>query len=316
MARVLVDLVALLLVEIERHAPWLRVRDCIVHRELVAQALRVDALEAFGQLQLVAVNGPVAVAAEPRAVREIRRLDHERVALEVTARHTEPQPHVRPGPRTIVERYHARFVDHLVADHDVARRLHDLRAVAVDHGQDRARRPARDAAVVVREIPVRRGETPRASRPSLGQPLLAGRRQSRQPTVRRVHHHRCRMRRRFRPLEPVTRRVDRRRILGRELALGQRILVLRDLLVVGVDAGGVLLVRELCPRAELRGALERHADRVVARVGAAQIGIAPWRARRIGGECRGCEQCARHAHDRRDTHRHPLVDQRPSPSRA
>ena len=59
--------------------------------------------------------------------------------------------------RTAVERHDARLVDHLVDDRDVARRLHDLRAVVVDDRQDRAREAARDAAVVVAAIRVRIG---------------------------------------------------------------------------------------------------------------------------------------------------------------
>src|SRR5688572_21692207 len=78
----------------------------------------------------------------------------------------------------------------------------------------------------------------------------------------------------------MPRSVDRRSIAGRELALGQRILVLGNLLLVGIAALVVFCVAELGPSAELGRSLELHADRVVARVSAAQVGIAPRRPRR------------------------------------
>ena len=106
----------------------------------------------------------VAVAAEARAIREVRRLDDERVALEPAARIAHPHLHAGACVRAAVERDHARLVDHLVADHDDAGRLDDLRAVAVDDGNDRADEPARQAAIVVREIGVRRAGKPRPRR--------------------------------------------------------------------------------------------------------------------------------------------------------
>ena len=56
--------------------------------------------------------------------------------------------------RPAVEGHDARLVDHLVADRDQARGLHDLVAVVVDDRQDRAGDAARDAAVVEAAIGV------------------------------------------------------------------------------------------------------------------------------------------------------------------
>ena len=115
-------------------------------RHLVAQGLRIDTPEPFGQHQLVAgpaVRGPAV---------EVGRADHERVAFPVPTRVAEVLPQVGRQRRTAVDRHHAGFVDHLVADRHVAGALHHARVGVVDGRVDRVGHPARDAAVVEREV--------------------------------------------------------------------------------------------------------------------------------------------------------------------
>ena len=147
MARVLVELVVRLLRDRVADGEGRRVHHWIVHANAVVDHLRIDAREALGDLQLLAVR-PVRRA---DAVGEIRRLDDERVAFPVAARVAHVLPDVRADVRTAVERDDARVVDHLVADDDLVRCLHDAQAVAVQHRRD-ARDPARDAAIVEREV--------------------------------------------------------------------------------------------------------------------------------------------------------------------
>jgi hypothetical protein len=179
MARVLVDLVSGPAVEVECDGPRPRVRRGIVDRELVAQRVGVDAPQPLDEQQVFAVQGAVAVAAEPRAIGEVLGFDDERVAVEPAARVAHPHSDAGAGMRAAVERNHARFVDHLVADGDDAGRLHDLRAVPVDHGQHRADQAAREAAIVVREIRVRRRQAAVAASAAFRHALLTGRRQLR-----------------------------------------------------------------------------------------------------------------------------------------
>jgi hypothetical protein len=68
------------------------------------------------------------------AIAEVRRVDDERVAFPVAARVAHVEVNVRARVRPAVERDHARLVDHLHRDRDVARCLDDLVRVAVDRG--------------------------------------------------------------------------------------------------------------------------------------------------------------------------------------
>ena len=63
-----------------------RVRAGIVDGRAYSIISRVDAREALGELQLLAVRRAAAVHADARLVGEVRRLDHERVAFPVAAR--------------------------------------------------------------------------------------------------------------------------------------------------------------------------------------------------------------------------------------
>ena len=54
--------------------------------------------------------------------------------------------------RTAIGRNNANVVHHFVANRHISRRLHDLEAIAVDHGKNRPGHAARDAAVIVAPI--------------------------------------------------------------------------------------------------------------------------------------------------------------------
>ena len=95
-----------------------------------------------------------AVAADAGHPIEILRHDDQRVALPVSARVAHVGLDARREMRPAVERDDARLVDHLVADDDEARRLHDLVAVVVDGRQERSHDAARDAAVVEAAIEI------------------------------------------------------------------------------------------------------------------------------------------------------------------
>ena len=86
------------------------------------------------------------------AIGEVGRLDDERVALPVAARIAHQLAEAAADVRPPVERDDARLVHHLVDDDDRVRRLHDARAVAVDHRQPRSGQAARDAAVPEAEV--------------------------------------------------------------------------------------------------------------------------------------------------------------------
>src|SRR6476660_3092107 len=75
------DAVAVERRERERYRPWPLVRLRIVDRHLVLHDVFRDSLQAFGELQLRAVPVAVAVHADRRLIREVRRLDDELVAF-------------------------------------------------------------------------------------------------------------------------------------------------------------------------------------------------------------------------------------------
>ena len=202
---------------------------------------------------------------------------HENVDLAAKAREL----------RAAVERDDARLVDHLVADHDVARRLHDLVAGVVDRRRQRPDHAARDAAVVEAAIRVRiGGAAALALLPGGSLACEASFRQRRDTAVRWIDDQR-RLALRVAALEPVRRRRHRaadgsarRRggVLEREVGIVENLLV-RELRL----AGGVLLVREPIPRPELLVALHRHADHRRAGPDSGEIRVAPRRARHSVG---------------------------------
>ena len=127
------------------------------------------------------VRHAAAVDADARSVREVRRLDDERVAFEAAARAAHPLANAVVERGAAVERDDASVVDHLVADRHGLRVLRDAHAVAVDDGQQRADHAARDAAVVQREV-VEVVERPRAERAA----RLRARRRLRPPASARA----------------------------------------------------------------------------------------------------------------------------------
>ena len=126
-------------------------------------------------------------AAIAGVLREVRDVDDERVAFPVAARVAEIRADRRREVRPAVERDDARVVDHLVANRDVARALHDLRRVVVDRRENHMREPARDAAIVSIEIlgPVERRAPSGSARPTAAAPRRAPRR-SRTECARRA----------------------------------------------------------------------------------------------------------------------------------
>ena len=107
----------------------------------------------------------VARSAIRRLVGEVRRLDDERVAFPVAAAHrrrTDGSSTAMCG--RVVERNHARVVDHLVGDRHEARALMDVIRVAVDGRHHRAGDAARDAAVVEAAVFPRVGRAASLSR--------------------------------------------------------------------------------------------------------------------------------------------------------
>ncbi len=143
-AAVLVNLIARLARDRHPERPRLREGGRIVDVDFVVDHFRIDAREALDHAQSFAVRR----AADGGPVREVPRLDDERVAFEVAARITHEEMDARAKSRPAVERNHARVVHHLVADDHGVGRLDDARAVAVHGRHERPDRPARDAPVV------------------------------------------------------------------------------------------------------------------------------------------------------------------------
>src|SRR5215471_21841717 len=79
---------------------------------------------------------------------EVRRLDDERVAVEVGARVAHVALDFRFEVWTRVEWNEPRLVHHLVPDRDPARRLDDLVGVAVDGRRHRTGNSTRDTSIV------------------------------------------------------------------------------------------------------------------------------------------------------------------------
>src|SRR2546428_2711019 len=97
----------------------------IVGREVIADRVLGHAREALGQTHVL------ARALEREFVRQIRRFDHQRLALPMTAVAPRPLPDVWRQVRTSVERNDADVVEHLGENHHVSGRLHDLVGVVV-----------------------------------------------------------------------------------------------------------------------------------------------------------------------------------------
>src|SRR5206468_912544 len=78
----------------------------------------------------------------------------ERVALPAPSGIPHVEMKLLADVRPVVEWNHARLVDHLVADRDVAGTLHDVVRIAVNSRQHRAGQAASDTPVVEAEIKV------------------------------------------------------------------------------------------------------------------------------------------------------------------
>ena len=299
----LVHLVGLRL-EVEGRGPGTRPRRRVFDRHLIAQGVGVHAPEPLGQHQLV------ARAAVRRAAVEVGGADHQRVTLPVRAGVAEVLAQMRRQGRTAVDRHHARLVDHLVADRDIAGALHQPGVGVVDGGIDGVGHAAGDAAVVEGEVLVAVERAVAEAAPDaalLARPRLGAER--RHPSVGRIDHHRSPARR-LPALEPM-----RRRRGGR--ADGTRIGSVRRLdlelgVVGGQLLGGLRLARgELrlgqgLAFAELGRPLERHAQLGLAGPKALQVGLAP---RRLEGAGRRlamdhCQAGAQQHREKNETLRH------------
>ena len=173
---------------------------------------------------------------------------------------------------------HAILVNHLVADDDVPGPLLDVGAVAVDSRQNRADHPPSDAAIVV-AVKFRGLVLPEETQAVLSLAALPLGRQRRKASVRRIDDERRRVRQRRAALEPVPRRVVGG-LVFLELRLRTLAVVLGHLFRIRLVAARELFIGQRRAGAELLRTLEGHANRVVARVRAADVGIAPRRPRR------------------------------------
>src|SRR6188472_124240 len=123
---------SLLVVALQRDAnrPRLRERRRIVDGDGVVDRIGVDAREALDETQRLARSSEVGL------VREVRRLDHKRVAFPVTARISQILPNALADVRAPVHWDDPRLVNHLVRDDDEPRALNDAHNVAVTAGID------------------------------------------------------------------------------------------------------------------------------------------------------------------------------------
>ena len=111
----------------------------IVDGELVEQRVAGHAPEAFRQAQgrTGADRGGHRRVEAGHLVGEVRRLDHQGVAVPVAARVAHPLADAGRQVAAAVERHDARVVHHLVQDHDVVGRLEDLQVLVVAGRDDR-----------------------------------------------------------------------------------------------------------------------------------------------------------------------------------
>ena len=263
-----------------RHHPAPRPRPDarIGHRERVLDGVRAAPGEALDD---------AAVRARPQVVGlrvEVARLDDQRVAFPVAARHPQPLPHPS-GERGLLEDGNdAEVVDLLLEDGDVAGRLQDVDVVVVAARRDRHMAVDEAAVAQIHVLrPVRRHPPPLGR----GQPLRFGsrlvlpafRRPGRQPPVLRIGDQR--------------RAADRDAAIPPELVVGQGHVLLPGQLAppfggrpgLGCEVGRRdLLVREPLAAGVLRGSFQRCDGAVVPQP--LQIGIppgCPGRRRRLVG---------------------------------
>ena len=275
-----------------RHGPRPNPRLRIAHRELVVDRRLVDAAKALDQHHLLR---RAAERRGARRIREVRRLDDQRVALPPAARVSQPLPHRPRNVRTAVHGDEARLVNLLLEDRHVPGRLHDL-VVVVVAGRQARQRAADDAAAVDVEVLGAGGELGLAPvRVRLGSDARPPRRRHRgNAPVRRVDDEGGAAVGQD-PLAAVPPEVVVRRV-----HVAQR----PRLPVVGVDLPaqprlilGGLGLGQVRPAGELRRPLERR-QRLV-RPDALQIRVAPRRAKRARLRLRdGCEaKCDDHTSD-------------------
>jgi len=89
----------------------------------------------------------VGVIADRNAGNEIRRFDNQGVSFPMAAGVSHPRPDVGIHVRPAIHRNHSRFMNHLIAKYNVARRLHDLISRIVAVREDGAHQASRDATV-------------------------------------------------------------------------------------------------------------------------------------------------------------------------
>ena len=97
----------------------------VVDRELIEERLGVNPRKALDDMQVPRRR------AESRRVGEVRRVDHERVALPVTDRITKPAPDLG-WDMLLIHPDDAGVVDHLHEDQHVVFGLHDLLQVVIE----------------------------------------------------------------------------------------------------------------------------------------------------------------------------------------
>src|SRR5215467_5672023 len=121
--------------------------------------------------------------------------------------------------RTAIEWNHSSLVNHFLENRDVAWRLYNLLAVAIDHRKYGSRYAAGDATNVVREVfrcvgfgIVVSGTIRDAARYGLGKKIGSS-------SVRRIHDKRSLLTRTTRSLAPVTRRAGSHTRIGSDILL-------------------------------------------------------------------------------------------------
>ena len=262
----------------------------IVDRELVQQRVAVHPGEPLLQVQRAGRTQRQAGQGEAgRPVREAAGVDDQRVSLPPGARAAQPLADAAGRGRAAVERGHADVVVHLDQQRDGVRGLEDLHVVVVAARQQR--RPCTEPEqAALGEAPLLgtgRAVAPDADADRLpvpGQPRLLARfrlrRQGRNPPVRRVDdQRRLRQRRRPRAVRPDGLAVAARVAGRRGEVAGQR----RGVRLLRHRRG--LLDAERRAAGELLRALQRRERPVVPH--AAEVRIAPRRARRVRGLRRG-----------------------------
>src|SRR5262249_46651187 len=174
--------------------------------------------------------------------------------------------------RTVVQRDHARFVDHFLKQQHIPRSLKDLSSIPVYDRQNRAGNASCDATDVEAEIFPRRRIIARSARNGSG---LGFGRQVRRPAVWRIDNQRCLPARPSRTLAPVSWGIH----VGLSIWSNELLLVVFSLPSNCGLALSEFFVRQIELVAEIALPLQWSVDAVVACPSSLQIRIAP---RRLG----------------------------------